>query len=270
MNADSVFAMLNEANPVPDPARYQQMTIDGHTFLAATKERTLHMETITPTPEMQEPPTRRRGLAIAFAVFVVVLVGVAALTLIPRKDVATIPAPPFNTSADGAEAYLTAYFTGTYEQMDSLMGVDGRNDSQMFHLGGDFERMEMRFAWLQASLGPYRDLECAEPVSEIVECTYMTELLDLTRQGIDGTIMYTQYFKLDSDGLLAWVGVEKPAFTDQHRATSEAFEMWLSERYPELDAEYEAFVGTGAVTRTVTEMRTDWVNAIDEYLVENG
>lgn len=45
MNADSAFEILQEANPVPDPVRYRQITTAGYAFLAATKERTLHMET---------------------------------------------------------------------------------------------------------------------------------------------------------------------------------------------------------------------------------
>ncbi len=46
MNADSVFAMLNEANPVPDPARYQQTTIDTEGLLLAVGQ-----EHATFTPE---------------------------------------------------------------------------------------------------------------------------------------------------------------------------------------------------------------------------
>ncbi len=81
MNADAAFEILQEANPVPDPDRYRQITAAGHSFLAATKERILHMETLTPAPEKQEPPARRSGLAIAATVFVVVVVLGVSLAL---------------------------------------------------------------------------------------------------------------------------------------------------------------------------------------------
>ena len=272
MNADSAFEILRGANPVSDPARYHQLTTDGHTFLAATKERTLHMETITPAPEKQQLAARRRGPAIAIAVFVVVLVGVAlALGPIRGSDVVDIPAPPFNTPAEAAEAYLTVRYTGDYQQLEPLMNVDGRDDSLTFDSPGDAERLEMRFDWMQAFRGPYTDLECVEVTNVIAECTYATEWLDVARLTDDGTISVEQRFTLDTEGRLLSIGSEEPAFTQEWRAAVQAFGGWVDERHPDLLAEEEAIFESGDyVVRPAEEILADWNAAIDEYLAETG
>lgn len=274
MNADSAFEILREANPVPDPARYHQLTTDGHTFLAATKERTLHMETIAPAPEKQELADRRRGPAIAIAVFVVVLVGVV-LALGPLRQpavvVAPIPEPPFTTPAEAAEAYLTVRYTGDYRQLEPLMNVDGRDDSLTFDSPGDAERLEMRFDWMQAFRGPYTDLECVEVTNVIAECTYATEWLDVARLTDDGAISVGQRFTIDTEGHLLSIGTEEPAFTEEWRAAVQAFGAWINERHPDLLAEEEAIFESGDyVARPAEEILADWNAAIDEYLAETG
>lgn len=289
MNADAAFEILQEANPVPDPDRYRQITAAGHSFLAATKERILHMETLTPAPEKQEPPSRRSGLAIAATVFVVVVVLGVSLALRPQQPdvvvpapttvgttipeppttVVSIPGPPFSTPTEAAEAYLTAKFTGDYQELEPLMGVDGRNTSYMFQSPGDAERLQMRFAWEQATRDSYSDLECVELPNLIADCTYIAEDLLQTRMGNDG-ITHTQSFRLDPDGLLLSVGLEEPAFTEEHRSVARAFTMWLIDHYPDLIAEEDAVFGTGDVARPVEEILADWMAAIDEFLAENG
>lgn len=293
MNADSAFEILQEANPVPDPVRYRQITTAGHAFLAATKERTLHMETITPAPEKQGPPTRRRGLAIAVTVFVVVLVGVAlalgplrgpdvvdpappttVTTVAPPTTVAAIPAPPFSTPAEAAKAYLDVRFNGNYQQLESLMGVDGTDSSldvdMIFDAPPNAERMEMRFDFQQATQGSFTDLECVESANLTARCTYSAEDLRLPTLGVDGTVKYTQSFRIDEEGRLLSVGRQEPDFTQEHRAAARGFLEWMDERYPELIAEDDAVWGAGEVTRPIEEIVADWNAARDEYMAENG
>lgn len=291
MNADSAFEILQEANPVPDPVRYRQITAAGHAFLAATKERTLHMETITPAaPEKQQPPTRRRGLAIAAAVFVVVLVGVAlalgplrgpavvspapptTVTTVPETPttVVTTPGPPFSTPTEAAEAYLIVRYTGDYQALEPLMNIDGTDRSITFDSPADADRLEMRFDWMQAVRGPYTDLSCIELTTVIAKCTYTTEWLDVSRLTGDGTITMTQSFTLDTEGLLLSVGPEEPAFTDEWRAAVRAFIEWMNERHPDLVAEEETVFESGDVIRPAEEILADWNAAIDEYVAETG
>ncbi|MBK5266682.1 MAG: hypothetical protein JJE47_04540 [Acidimicrobiia bacterium] len=290
MNADSVFEILQEANPVPDPVRYRQMTTAGLAFLATTKERTLHMETITQGPEKQGPPTRRRGLAIAAAVFVVVLLGVAlalrptsevispapptTVTTIPEAPttVATTPGPPFSTPAEAAEAYLNVRYTGNYGQLESLMATEGRDQSLTFEFPRDTALMRLRFDWIQALRGPITDLECVELTSVIASCSFTTEWLDVTRLTGDGTITMNQKFTLDTEGRLLAVGEETSTFAEEWRAAVRAFGGWVNERHPDLVAEEEAVFGGGGdyVVRPAEEIIADWNAARDEYLAENG
>ena len=292
MNADSAFEILQEANPVPDPVRYRQTATAGHDFLAATTERTLHMETLTPAPEKQAPPTRRRGLAIAVGVFVVVLVGVAlalgplrgpdviinpappttVTTVAPPTTVAAIPAPPFSTPAEAAEAYLNVRYAGDYEQLEPLMNVDGRDRSLDLGAGGDTELMKLRFYRNQAFRGPFTDLECSEATSVIATCSFTIEWLDVTRLTGDGTITTNQTFTLDVEGRLLAVGEETANFTPEWRAAMQAFGGWVNERHPDLLAEEEAVFGEGGdyVVRPAEEILADWYAAIDEYLAENS
>ncbi len=145
------------------------------------------------------------------------------------------------------------------------MGVDGRNTSYMFQSPGDAERLQMRFAWEQATRDSYSDLECVELPNLIADCTYIAEDLLQTRMGNDG-ITHTQSFRLDPDGLLLSVGLEEPAFTEEHRSVARAFTMWLIDHYPDLIAEEDAVFGTGDVARPVEEILADWMAAIDEFL----
>lgn len=96
MSLETSFQQLREANPVPDPALLTDGSADFAVLLAATRQRSIDMQTQEPTRTETPQPPSRRPWPIAVAGFAAVVV-IAALLVAPNlggsSDVVDEPAP---------------------------------------------------------------------------------------------------------------------------------------------------------------------------------
>jgi hypothetical protein len=83
MSLETAFQQLREANPVPDPQLLTDGSVDFDGLLAATRQRSMEMQTIEQTtPETPQKPPRRPWLIAVAAAAAVILIG--ALLVIPN------------------------------------------------------------------------------------------------------------------------------------------------------------------------------------------
>ncbi len=61
MSVDTAFARLRDANPVPEPARLRDKSQDLNALLAATRQRSMEMD--TELEIVESSGTRSHGLA---------------------------------------------------------------------------------------------------------------------------------------------------------------------------------------------------------------
>jgi hypothetical protein len=95
MSVDTAFARLRDANPVPEPARLRDKSQDLNALFAATRQRSMEMDTELEIVETQKTttPMWRKALPGLVAAAVVILVGAVILLLArdTEPDVADTP-----------------------------------------------------------------------------------------------------------------------------------------------------------------------------------
>lgn len=226
MNTEQIYALLIEANPVPDPHR----TVDpADVSLRLVDERTTPVQTIERTPEhdieRESDDERRRTRWITAAAAAIVVVGIGALVVLttgenePAEPVDQ-PAPtvdlPVGVDPDAAEAaaVAAANFYGAVQERDIDTVIEMSNPYS--NLVADRAMWEMN-AYLAENdlggdIGDCRALEgdaqrviaaCELTVTNPVWTTLgITDLLlPIQYDAEDTTVIWRPYLASDGTGL---------------------------------------------------------------------
>jgi hypothetical protein len=275
MKPDAAFAAVIEANPVPDPERFEQSRGTGDAFLSATKEKSKHMDTLEHT---ESTDTGNRGTSrrrwqpgAAIAVFlIVVAVGVAlAVAFRGASEVVNIPAPPFDTPQEAAEAYAAAMAAGDYAASQALFAPDGWDRNLGNPSVAEPTRLEARFVFRSARTDSVGEIGC-EPISEFgVTCTIHYEDPFLARLADDASIAIRQSFTLNEQGQLVSVSAEEILFSADQQEVNTRFNDWLLEQHPDLLEEILSIFNSDPIVRPAAEISADSLAAADEYVAES-
>jgi hypothetical protein len=280
MKPDTAFTALRDANPVSDAASFAETEITAAAFLSATKERSERMETLERTD--QTPPegekSRRWQPLVAVAAFaVVIVVGLAILTVgrntpdvapaSPAPAETAVPAPPFDSPQAAAEAYLAAVEAGDYGAYQEILAPDG-TDWEVTPAGPaetDAEHIEARFAWVSGITTSISEIECEAIADASVRCSFM--MVDPVLETIagDGAVLAGRNFTLSDEGLLASVSVDVVSHSDEQAEIIQRFNEWLMLNRPEAIEEFNDLWGSDPLRASGDEIVATLFAAAADY-----
>ena len=165
MSVDTAFARLRDANPVPEPARLRDKYQDLNALLAATRQRSMEMDTELEIVETQKTatPMWRKALPALVAAAVAILIGAAVLLLVrdTEPDVADTP-----------QGMAVLFIEGDAETAVKLLATDAVFEDA---LATSVEEYAAVREW-QVAIGGFETVTgCSEtPIGSTVEvsCTY--------------------------------------------------------------------------------------------------
>jgi hypothetical protein len=201
-------------------------------------------------------------------VALVIAVGIAvAAALQSEPDVANIPAPPFDTPQQAAEAYLAVLVSGDYDVYQALLAPNAWDRLLGNLTVVSAETVAARFQWWSAYTVSFDDLQCEPESATVATCTYAVEDLGLAAYAPDGMVALTRTFTIDDQGLLLAISREEIEFTDEQIAAIAPFNEWYKDQFPDLHVEINAGIhGEQDLTRSVEEIIADNNAAIEQYV----
>ena len=267
MTIDAAFAALVEANPIPDPRSYAEHRLEPAAFLTATRERTKDMQTIDQQESMQRGPQRRWQPLAAVAAFVLVIaVGVAAaFALSGGDDAANIPAPPFDSPQEAAEAWVAALNAGDGETY-LLLFAYGASDGLM-NSGGiaSEETIKDRVEMVAATETVFSAVECvAESASQTMNVVTRHNPVASISSGTNGS-EESDVLTIDDSGAIARIGVNLISGGAFDEARHDAYVAWVESNYPELRAELMANWVTNPIERPAADIGRESLAAAREF-----
>ncbi len=269
MTIDTAFAALVEANPVPDANAYAEHRIAAAAFLTATRERTNDMQT-TETQLPTKETTRRKWqpLVAVAAFFLVIALGVAAALMFQgTREVANVPAPPFDTPQEATEAYHVVLNAGDGDAYLALF-ADGASDGILNSSGiTPDDKIKARVEAMDAYGVTWTVEECVDETNLRTKCTVMQD--DPVNEMITGirewraSIVVT----IDEAGRIERIGMNGlPLEGEIDTDRVDAYDAWVTENHPELFDEVRFQLwGSDPLERSGAEIGRDDLAAIREF-----
>jgi len=272
MTIDTAFAALVEANPIPDADAYAEHRIAAAAFLTATRERTMDMKTIE-TQKRTKELTRRKWqpLVAVAAFFLVIALGVAAALMFQgTREVANVPAPPFDTPQEATEAYHAVLNAGDGDAYLALF-ADGASDGVLNSSGiAPDDKIAARVEAMDAYGITWAVEECVDETSLRTKCTVMqddpiNEMLTGIREWKASVVV-----TIDEAGRIHRIGVNGlPPEGEIDTDRADAYEAWVTENYPELFNEVRFQLwGSDPLERSGAEIGRDDLAAIREFVAQ--
>ena len=268
MTNDAAFAALVEANPVPDAQTYSEHRLAPGVFLTATRERTKDMQTIDQQESREKEPKRKWQPLAAVAAFVlVIVVGVAAAFALSGgdSDVATVPAPPFDTPEEAVEAWVAALNTGDGEAYLLLFAQDASDGT--LNPGGiaSDATINTRVEFVAATETVRSVVECDAESASRTKCVVTSNSpVAAIFSGI-GENEESIVLTIDESGAITRIGTNDIREGAVDVARIEAYIAWMDINYPELTAELDANWVTEPPERSGTDMGRDSLAAAREF-----
>lgn len=269
MTIETAFAALVKANPVPDAITYAEQRVAAAAFLAATRERTMDMNTIeTQVPTKDKIRNKWQPLVAVAAFFLVIALGIAAALMFQgTKEVANVPAPPFDTPREATEAYHVVLNTGDGNAYLALF-ADGASDGILNSSGiTPDDKIKARIEAMDAYGVTWTVEECVDETRFRTKCTVMQD--DPVNEMITGirewraSIVVT----IDEAGRIERIGMNGlPLDGEIDTDRADAYEAWVTENYPELFDEVRFQLwGSDPLERSGAEIGRDDLAAIREF-----